>query len=142
MMQMPVEQRALAFANAQAAPHAPQLPTVSSDVSQPLAAFPSQLAKPGLQLMSVQVPVEQEALALFSEHWVPQEPQLLLVLSGVSQPLAAKPSQSPNPGAQASLHVPRSQKPPVTLVPSIGQTVSQLPQLFALLWRLTQAAPQ
>jgi hypothetical protein len=88
-----------------------------------------------LQAARTQVPVEQEALASANAQAAPHAPQLLRLSSGVSQPLAAKPSQSPNPELQVSLHLPDWQEPPVTLVPCVGQTVPQLPQLVASLWR-------
>jgi hypothetical protein len=73
----PVEQEALAFANAQAAPHAPQLLRLSSGVSQPSAAIASQLSKPVLQAARTQVPVEQEGLAFGNAQASPHAPQLL-----------------------------------------------------------------
>jgi hypothetical protein len=76
--------------------HAPQFaPSVFVFTSQPLAMLPSQLAKPELQLVMVQVPVEQDAVALAGLQAVPHAPQLVRELSWVSQPLVAFPSQSP-----------------------------------------------
>ena len=73
-------------------------------VSQPLAIRPSQSANPALQRI-LQAPAEQIGTALGTgEHTTPQVPQLFtLVLTFVSQPLAALPSQSANPALQRTI---------------------------------------
>ena len=82
---------------AQARPQTPQLALlVLRLVSQPLAALPSQLPKPGLQLATVHAPAAQPAVALASEQAAPQAPQCAgVTVTLVSQPLAALPSQLP-----------------------------------------------
>jgi hypothetical protein len=84
-------------------PQAPQFITLLLvRVSQPLAALPSQLAKPALHT-SEQVPMAHPDWPLATApvgHTVPQAPQWeTLVPVLVSQPLAALPSQSPKPAA-------------------------------------------
>ena len=55
------------------------------------------VASPALQLVIMQVPVEQVAVARDGAQVVLQLPQLERVLSGVSQPLVALLSQSAQP---------------------------------------------
>ena len=50
---------------------------------------------------TVQAPFTQDEAGLV--HALPQRPQLVRVLSGVSQPLASLPSQLPNPGRKEGL---------------------------------------
>jgi len=70
-------------------------------------------------------------------HWWPHVPQLSRsLLRLVSQPLAAKLSQSPNPGLQLKPHVLATHFAPVTLLPVDGQLLAQLPQWLAVLVRL------
>lgn len=88
-------QLAPAFENEHAAPQAPQSVSVRSEVSQPLLAIMSQLPYVELQLISVQEPPVQAGVPLAKLHIVPQPPQFDVVVSGVSQPLAALPSQLP-----------------------------------------------
>ena len=57
--------------------------------SQPLGSIASQFAKPALQLMIAQLPVEQVADAFAREHATPQPPQFVVVVIEVSQPAAA-----------------------------------------------------
>lgn len=75
-------------------------------VSQPLPRLPSQFPKPELQT-GAQAPALQAVVPFGFVQVVPQPPQLLTVLSGVSQPLLAAASQLPKP----LLHVPSVQLP-------------------------------
>ena len=62
---------------AHARPHAPQLVRLAAVLtSHPLAAAPSQLAKPGLHAATVQAPAAHPATASGSEHTRPHAPQL------------------------------------------------------------------
>jgi len=82
---------------AQALPQAPQLAlSVRVSTSQPLAGLPSQSAKPEAQAATVQAPTVQVAVALGRAHILPQAPQWrALAVRSASQPLEARPSQSP-----------------------------------------------
>jgi hypothetical protein len=79
------------FVATQVSPQAAQFAAVPSCVSQPGAEVQS--AKPVLQPVSTQTPVAHEALPFGAEQGVPQLPQSVMVLSGVSQPLSGLPSQ-------------------------------------------------
>jgi hypothetical protein len=79
----------------QAESQAPQFERLFSAVSQPLVSTPSQLPYPELHVETEQTPVAQVAEAFVRPHVVRQAPQLEVVLSGVSQPLTSRPSQSP-----------------------------------------------
>lgn len=74
-----------------------------SAASQPLLVLLSQLPKPVTQLENTHVPVAHEAFALGNEQVLPQVPQLLRLLSAVSQPLLALESQLPKPLVQAPI---------------------------------------
>lgn len=77
-------------------PHALQFwALVFKLVSQPLAAAPSQLPKPVLQLATAQLPELQLAVALASEQALPHPPQCVVVFSFCSQPSAAELLQLP-----------------------------------------------
>ena len=115
---VPVEHVAVAFGREQPAPHEPQLPSVLSGVSQPLPALPSQLPQPAAHEAIAHVPVAHVEVAWASEHAVPQPPQLLSVLSGVSQPFAGFPSQLPEP----LVHVPSVQVPEAQLAPAFAKS--------------------
>ena len=79
-------------------PQPPQLlSSLRRSVSQPLESIPSQLPQPTLQLWMWQLSPEQEAVALFREQVVPQDPQLESESSVFSQPLPQLPSQLPQP---------------------------------------------
>ena len=94
----------------QTVPHAPQLALVLVGVSQPLAATPSQSAKPGLHAATAQRPAAQLAVALARVQMVPHAPHAEAVVPRlVSQPLAAIPSQSPKPASHAAT----TQAPPM-----------------------------
>jgi hypothetical protein len=64
--------------------HAPQWLTVFSGVSHPGALVQS--PNPALQDEMLQLPLAQVAVAFGCVHAIPQPPQLVLVLVGVSQP--------------------------------------------------------
>jgi hypothetical protein len=83
-----------------------QLDVVVVAVSQPLVSGAAvlQLANPALQLEYVQVvPLHAALLLLTVSHALPQPPQFVIVLVGVSHPFAFLPdvSQSAHPGAHA-----------------------------------------
>ena len=124
----------------------PQLPQFLASAcvltSQPLAGFPSQSAKPGVQLV-VHVPLVQAKLWLApAEQTLPQAPQFLSsVLVFTSQPVLAARSQSRKPG----LHAPMPQRPPVQ--PGVAfagakQLLPQRPQLWVSELVSTQAPLQ
>jgi len=130
---------AAALANVQAWPPPPQLlGSVEVLVSQPLATLPSQLAKPGVQLATAQVPPVQAAVPLLmAPQAKPQVPQLLgSVAVLVSQPLAALPSQLAKPALQLATW----QEPAMQAAVPLGaeQAVPQAPQLFASVCSFTQ----
>jgi hypothetical protein len=87
-------------------PQPPQLVSVVPEVSQPSGPAPLHSRKPELHVPWVHVPAGQLADALGKLHRVPQPPQLLVVVSAVSQPLVAMPSQFPKPPLQPTTHVP------------------------------------
>jgi hypothetical protein len=127
-VQVPVEHDSLAFARSQTAAQPPQLVSVLSPVSQPLAELPSQLPQPDRQLPSWHTPPKQLAEAFAKLHAVAHVPQWVTdVLRLTSQPLFTLPSQLPQP----ELHV-MAQAPPLQLgTPFVAlQTTAQLPQLF------------
>jgi len=115
--QVPVLQLSPAFARSHVAPHAPQFVVELSGVSQPLAAFRSQLPKPALQVPSVQVPLPQLAVALARLQEMPQPPQFALVVVACSQPLLASLSQLP----KFALHAPSVQVPVLQLAAALGR---------------------
>ncbi len=91
----------------QVVPQRPQLALlVCAFTSHPLAAVPSQLAKPALQDPTAQAPAMQvEVLLGPAVHVAPHAPQwVALVRVSTSQPLAAMPSQSAKPGTQVNPH--------------------------------------
>ena len=67
----------------------------------------------------------------------PQEPQFAVLLSAVSQPFAALPSQLPKP----CVHVPRPQVPVVQVAPALlyVQRLPHAPQLLTLVCRFAHA---
>jgi hypothetical protein len=126
---------------AQVVRQAPQLAlSLRVSTSQPLAASPSQSAKPGLQAATPQAPPAQAAAALGSAQTRPQAPQLAAVVSSAaSQPLAAAPSQSPKPAAQRTT-VQAPPRQPLAAAPARAQTVPQAPQLVGSTAVLVQNA--
>jgi hypothetical protein len=101
--QEPVAQAEIAFGSTHGAPHAPQFPRVLSGVSQPLPSTPSQFPNPVLQDAIWQAPLAQVEVALARVHVVPHPPQLASVVSDVSHPFHATPSQFPKPGAHETI---------------------------------------
>ena len=90
--------------------------------------MPSQLAKGGVQAISVHTPSTQPATPLGNEQTLPHAPQLLtspVVL--ISQPLAGSRSQSAKPALQVKPHTPAAQVG--CALAGVGQTVPQAPQL-------------
>ena len=75
--QLPLEQSGVPFGIEHRCPQAPQsLGFVWRFTSQPLAAFPSQLAKPLLHEAIWQVPLVQDGVPFWTEQTCAQEPQL------------------------------------------------------------------
>lgn len=109
--QVPAEHTEEALASVQARPHRPQFARlVRMSTSQPSAALPLQLPKPGAHEATVQAPSAHPAVAFEREHSRPHSPQWAgVVLRSVSQPFAAFPSQSPKPAAQEWRQDPSSQ---------------------------------
>jgi hypothetical protein len=91
-------------------------------------------------------PAAHAAVALGSAQVRPQAPQLAaLAVRSVSQPLAASPSQSPEPPVQRTIvHAPDPQPWAATL--ARAQTVPQAPQfagsMAVLAQKADEAAPQ
>jgi hypothetical protein len=115
-------------------PQAPQFDRVRISVSQPSLGLPLQSAKPtthvGTHAPAVQVNVPWGLLQI-----VPHAPQFAkLVDRFASQPVAARPSQLPNP----VLHVPSTHEPPEQAAPAFAneQTLPQLPQLVTVVFVL------
>jgi hypothetical protein len=83
----------------------------------------------------LQVPLAHAAVAFGSEQAFPQEPQLVVVVIGVSQPSEALLLQSPNPALHAIPHVPllHCAEPPV-----VEHLLPQLPQLVVVLSAVSQ----
>ncbi len=108
---VPAEHTGEAFASVQTRPHMPQFAMpVRTSTSQPSAALPLQLPKPGVHAATVHAPRAHPAVAFGRAHDRPHMPQWAgVVLVSVSQPFAALPSQSPKPEVQVYLHVPASQ---------------------------------
>ncbi len=127
--QVPAEQSAVEFdPEGHTVPQRPQLATVLwTSTSQPLVATPSQLPKPGVQVMP-QAPVVHEGAEFAPDaQTVPQAPQLRGSLAVVTQ----VPLQRVVPAMQASMQEPAEQSCP------LPHEVPQRPQLVALVWRLT-----
>jgi hypothetical protein len=131
---VPVAQVAVALVRLQPVPQVPQFVSVFSEASQPLAGLLSQLPKPALQEIA-QLPPEQLAVPFTVLHALPQPPQCrTLLVTFVSQPFAALPSQSPVPGLQPV----QPQLPPTQLAVPLGQLqgVLQALQWLTLVWVL------
>jgi hypothetical protein len=105
-------------------------------ISHPSAALWLQSAKPvvhppgGIAHAYPVLVLLQTSVALAVLHTCPQAPQLLVVVMGVSHPLATLPSQSAKPALQVILHTDPTQvpTPPLWL-----HTLPQAPQLFGSL---------
>jgi hypothetical protein len=113
----------------QEAPHEPQFEAVPSGVSQPLAALPSQLAKPGLHEPIAHPPAVHTAVALASKHVRPHAPQLASSVSVSTQDIA----QRVRPAPQPEPHVPPEQ---IGVAPE--QARPHTPQLLLLLSGVSQ----
>ena len=107
---------------------------VANSTSQPLAALPSQLPKPALQAMVVQLPPAQVGAPLVLLHATPQRPQLRASVASVVSQLPL-PSQSAVPPPQMLRpHTPATQ---VGVRPvMVGQMVPQARQLVVSVLRL------
>jgi hypothetical protein len=92
----------------QVAPQRPQWAAVLSG-SQPLAALPSQLSKPVAQVIA-QVPATHDGVPPRPEQTIPQAPQWLVLVIGLTQPARAV-AQSIVGGAQAGVHTALAQRP-------------------------------
>jgi hypothetical protein len=114
---------------------------VRVSTSQPLAASPSQFAKPALQVKA-HAPALQVAVALArAGQALPHDPQFAAEARvSTSQPLAALPSQSAEPVMHALPHTPAAQVgvPPAEAV----QRVVHAPQVAGSVWRLRQEPSQ
>jgi hypothetical protein len=122
ILQAPVEHVPVALARLHGVAQAPQFVSVVSGASQPLASMLSQLPKPGLHVLIMQVAVEHVAIAFARLHAVPQAPQLAREFNCVSQPLSALLSQSANPGLQAIEQMPPPHEgEPLTLEHALAQ---------------------
>jgi len=116
-------------------PHEPQLVVVATLVSQPFAVFPSQFAKPGLQLTIVQLPLTHAVVALGTVHTLPQVPQLfILVLISISQPFEVIKSQF----LKFVLQLTIEQTPPTHAAVAFGSAHAfpHVPQFAKLVFRL------
>ncbi len=124
--------------------HAPQLlESLAVLTSHPLAALPSQLAKPALHAPITHAPEAHVAAALAKRHAVPQPPQLLASAPRtlVSQPLLAVPSQSAKPALQP----PTTQRPDehaLTLTLASEHRAPHAPQFAGSEAVLTQSPEQ
>jgi hypothetical protein len=133
--QRPSTHAGLPLGYAHATPHAPQLVAlVAVAVSQPLLGSLSQSPAPGAHWIP-HTPIAQVAVAPGPDgHARPHIPQCdALVVRGVSQPLAALPSQSPKPPAHSLTHAPITQRP-VALGPP-AQARPHAPQCIGSLWK-------
>jgi hypothetical protein len=136
----PATQAGVALGREHIRPQPPQWLAVALVlVSQPLAALPSQLPKPALQVIPHTPPV-QVAVPLLALHTLPQAPQWVGEDERlVSQPLAALPSQLPKPALQAArVHTPAAH---TAVALAKEQALPQRPQWEGLLRRSTQAEP-
>jgi hypothetical protein len=89
---------------------APQFWFVLSGASHPVAGLLSQSSKPLTQPSSWQVPVPHDTTPFGRLHAVLHAPQLISVLSGVSQPVIMSLSQLSNPVVQLAIwHIPPEQ---------------------------------
>jgi len=115
-----------------ARPQVPQFETlVAVAASQPLAALPSQSAKPAAQLATAHAPAMQAAVPLAAAQARPHAPQLpALVRVSTSQPLAGLRSQSAKP----ALHAPIAHAPAAHVAAALAklQARPQAPQWAAL----------
>jgi hypothetical protein len=139
IMHEPLPQVAVACARLQAVPQPPQLASVLSGVSQPFGCPPLQSPNPGVHIVIRQTPVAQLSLAFARLHDVPQPPQLVRLLSWVSQPLASPPLQSPQPPLQLWIRHVRSAH--VAVAFARLQLPPQRPQLVSVRRSVSQPLP-
>jgi len=92
--QVPVAQLSEACARLHWVPQEMQSESVFRLVSQPLLGLPSQLSQPPAQ-SGAQAPDMQDVVPFGFVHALVHEPQLVSVLSALSQPFDALPSQLP-----------------------------------------------
>jgi hypothetical protein len=132
----PDEQESVACARLQVAPHAPQLVSVVSAVSQPSLGSPLQSPKPLLHEETPQVPATQFGVPPDTGQTFPQVPQLLMLVAVlVSHPLFGLPSQLPKPELQAGVHTPDTQE----FVPLVAeQATPHAPQSVAVVIGVSQ----
>ena len=123
----PAAHDAVPLANEQGTPHAPQFVSVRVEVVQPVS--PGHIARPALHVVTRQVPVLQSPVPPAGAQMLLHVPQLMFVVSGDSQPLLMRPSQSPQCGS----HVVIAQVPVLHDVDAFGalQRTPQAPQLVA-----------
>jgi hypothetical protein len=135
--QVPDEQTAVPLAPLHTLPQPPQFSReVSMAASQPLAALPSQSAKPVAQV-GTQVPAAQAVVPWALVQALPHTPQFSgFALVSASQPLLLSRSQSPLPASHAKSQIPAmhtARVPPSHCRP-------QTPQWLALL-RVSASQP-
>jgi hypothetical protein len=128
--QPPVAHELVALARVQRTPQPPQLVELVSGASQPLVASPSQSPKPAAQRATPHAPLTQLGVPAVVEQILPQVPQLVTLLSDVSQPLAGLPSQSAKPVAHVGTHAPDVQ---ATVPLAFVQVLPHAPQSPAVL---------
>ncbi len=136
----PAVHAAAPLANEHALPHIPQCAVESREVSQPLAALPSQSPKPALHV-NLQAELEHETVAFArAGQALPQEPQCEALLVVLTQDIPQSVSPAPQPLTQTrmelQLGVPPEQALPQALqlaaVPSgVSQPFAVLPSQFA-----------
>lgn len=134
--QLPPPQVGVAFARLHVEVQLPQVPTCSSDVSQPLESTPSQSSRSASHDPIWQVEATHTAVAPARVQTLPQAPQWeAVVRRSVSQPLTGVKSQLSKLGSH-------TQRPPMHV--ELGpHTLPQTPQFRLSVWRSTQpAAPQ
>jgi hypothetical protein len=132
----PAAHEAAPFGNEHGTPHAPQSVRVRIDRSHPLPGFMSQSSKPAEQVVTRQVPVEQSPLPLIGAQVLRHMPQFALLVSGVSQPLVTRESQSPQLGSHASMaHVPVSH---VAVAFAGEHAVPHMPQFIVVVSGVSQ----
>ncbi len=118
--------------------HIPQFALLSSGVSHPLLAIPSQSSKPALHV-SMHDPVAHDAVAFVPVHARAQAAQFIAVLSGVSHPLGAMRSQSPIPAGHIRAHIPAVQTAGAPVAD--GQDRPHMPQLVTVVSGVSQPVP-
>jgi hypothetical protein len=137
--QTPAVQRAVAPPPAtHALPHTPQL-AVSLPVatSQPLAALPSQLAKPAAQVPTAQAPAVHTPVPLATSQRVPQPPQWLASVVGLTH----APLQQDDPAPQAVPQAPQLAPSVVVFTQAVPQQVEPAPHARVALHPATHMLP-